>query len=417
MRRMGRLAGAGTLALVSAVSVGAQNVITLQGGTPIAAPVTAAPMAVRELPNGRVLIATAENGLLLRVDPRNSRVDTILKPGSVAVPPSMAAMGMPTEMLGASMGYVAVPSPANAIVFSNPMAPDTPLRVTATGDTAGQAAAPRVLDQTALVGVDAAGNSYVIGMGMSDPMAVMAGGSPFAATVPLLRLRPGTAAPDTVAMIANPALQATRQRQEVDGTSMRILLRPADGAPVDGLAVFEDGSVGIFSGADYRLRRIAPDGSERVFAPLPQLERPVTAAMRRASIDTTAYVAALTLKFMDGMMQQMLSQMGDIPEEAKAMMPRIAVVVDTVQPFAELLPPLTTVLTTVGDRAWVSVPADLLGRSAHYDVVRADGTLLARVRPPEGEQIIAVSAAAVYTTKQEGTAHQLRRYAVPAALR
>jgi len=208
-----------------------------------------------------------------------------------------------------------------------------------------------------------------------------------------------------------------RQRQERTDTEIRMVMRPADGTPSDAFAVLEDGRVVIISGADYSARVIAPDGSERRLAPLPTLRRPITDAMRRASIDSTAKMAEVMRGFMDQTMKRLMAQMGDIPPEALAMMPKLIVAIDTVTPFPELLPPLTGVQATSGDRLWISVPGDLLGNVAHIDVVRADGTLLGRVRPPEGEQIISVSATAVYTRTPPGPSTQLRRYDLPAALR
>jgi hypothetical protein len=417
MRRPLLTLGLAALALCHTAPATAQDVITLQGGTPVG-PQTASPvMALRELPDGRLLIATAERGLVLRVDPRTQRVDTILRAGGVEIPPQMAAMGLPTALAGVTLGYFSISSPASGAVLSNPMAPTAPLRFTAAGDTAGSAQNPRVPLRSALVAVDASGASYVIGVGVRDAAALAEGHSPLDPLVPLLRLRPGSDAPDTIAMVTNPGTQAMRQRQERTDTEIRMLMRPADGTPTNTFAVFEDGTVLILSGADYSLRRIAPDGTQQQLATLPTLGRPVTDAMRRASIDSTARVASIMLTFVEQQMKSMMAQMGDMPPEVLAQMPKIAVAIDSVAPFAEQLPPFTGVFATVGDRAWVAVPADLLGSTAHFDVVRADGTLLGRVRPPEGEQVISVSSTAVYTRQQSGTTQQIQRYALPAAVR
>jgi hypothetical protein len=115
--------------------------------------------------------------------------------------------------------------------------------------------------------------------------------------------------------------------------------------------------------------------------------------------------------------QMMASVMAEVPPEALAMMPQLAVRVDAPSTIASTLPAHSALRESASGLLWVTVPGDLNGRVLRYDVLDAAGTLRAHVTLPDGESLAGISAAWVYTMRMDAPAQaRLRRYPLPASL-
>jgi hypothetical protein len=367
---------------------------------------------MHELPDGRVLIVQTGSPSVLRLDLRGAKTDTVFTLQQIELPPQMQSM---SGMAAATMAGFFVPAPADRpaihevsqkrIVFIDPAGGAPRFVPVGTGNAAA-------LPASGPIGVDGQGRLFLMSTGMS-----MTPGSPspiMADTVAIMRARDGGTGTDTLLLTRNPAT-AIGPRVEQSVAAITMVATTPDGRTRDSFTVLRDGRIALISGDDYRVRFIAADKSITTSAPIPTTPVPVTPQMMTDAADSTKRTLDNALAQAK---QMMASVMAEVPPEALAMMPQLAVRVDAPQSMATTLPAHTALRESASGLLWVTVPGDLNGRVLRYDVLDAAGTLRAHVTLPDGESLAGISAAWVYTMRMDAPAQaRLRRYPLPTALK
>lgn len=184
--------------------------------------------------------------------------------------------------------------------------------------------------------------------------------------------------------------------------SPQLMRIPIPGyVPQDAWGVFPDGRVLVVRGRGYTPEIFAATGSaSRKAAPLPYPKLSVTAADRRAYMDSVN-------RAMDEGMRQMA---GGMP--AGAQMPKIELVEP--DPWQTEKPPLMGDLIQVDakSRAWVPVIDRNPGQ--RFDLIDGEGRVVEAIKFPPGVALLGFGATSVYTTtRDEDGLMYIRRHPLP----
>lgn len=205
--------------------------------------------SVRELGDGRILVADPLGQVLLRIDIGSGAVDTIGGVGSgpreYRQPDRVIALpGDSTLLVDLGNGRLTVVAPDGR--FGNTM----PI---VTSDPNGRVSTilPRFADGTGAL--------------FYEPM-VGVPGSPLRDSVPVFRLERASERRSTVAMleVRRPSPESARR-----GAAVATIVRPIPFSARDDWAVGPDGSVVVVRAEDYHVEWIRPNGSEIVGDPVP----------------------------------------------------------------------------------------------------------------------------------------------------
>lgn len=352
------------------------------------------------------------DGRLLVSDSKENEVRLIDFAGGVASPVSRKGAG-PLEyqygglLLGAADSSVLYDMMQRRFLLFSPTG--TPVRTVLFGTNTGDPMSFMSMMQP--VWVDASGRVYGQSMGMSMPgMNARGGGAPnvsFADTVALQRFDLRTGRTDTLARIRNLSTQVA-PKMEMGANGMRMTMSAPNFDPMDVWTVLPDGTVAVLRDGDYRVRFVSASGV-RVGPAVPHTSIPVTAAMRRAMVDSTRAQMGKSL----GAMNKARAEAG----ASGGAMPKIEFDVREPVRWATHMSPYMSVLATPDGSLWVGTPNPgmfLDERSTQYDVLDASGALVARVALAKGERLVTVGRGTVYTIRTDADDLQyLRRYALP----
>jgi hypothetical protein len=365
---------------------------------------------VHELPDGRILIAQANSDAVVRLDPRNGTIDTVLTVTMVKGPQGVT---LPDGMMLRMSGYFLI-APSDRPAFVE-LSQSQVVLIDPTG------AAPRklpyatagatTLPEFGPLAVDGRGHLYLASTGLVVPAGSM---SPVSSdSVSIVRVREGRSGVDTVRRVTNPAAHIL-PRTEQSAAAITMVATTPDGRARDSFTILRDGRLALIAGDDYRVRFVSSNGDETRSAPIPTTPRPLTAEMITAATDSARRVIDAALSQAKAMMSTMLAEM---PPEALAMMPQLGARVDAPASMATHLPAHSSVREAPSGLLWVAVPGDLNGRVMHHDVIDTTGTLRARVTIPEGESLLSIGTTVVYTARIHAPmASRLRMYPLPTSL-
>lgn len=366
---------------VLALAVLAPDVLAQSGGPrPVPLPVPNATLpadftrvtAVRELADGRVLVADAGERKLLVADFAARSATSIGREGQG--PEEYRSLGALYALANDSTLMADLVGGRWLLLHGDKIVQ------TVSGD------APALRNGARLpVGADTRGTVIA-----TRPMG-MGGAAPAPTAMPrmdsthLLRVARATGRADTVADLASrPARVATRGTAD-RVTAVEITTNPL--AAGDLAAQFADGTIAVARVSPYRVDWIAPDGKRTSGAPLPFTRVPVS------------------LREKEAVLRREAEQTGRNPRS-----------VESVADWPEILPPFLVgaLLPAPDGRLWIRRTAPAADPATRYDVVARTGALAARVSLPPNERIIGFGAASVYTlqTDDDGLQH-LRRHPLP----
>lgn len=211
----------------------------------------------------------------------------------------------------------------------------------------------------------------------------------------LVRLVPATGAQDTLASFSTPQLRPAR-------ASTGVVRVRAPGFPAqDAWGVFPDGRVLIVHGGTYTPEIVLPTGTRTRARPVPFTPQPVTAGDRAQHLREVGLA-------MEGMLRR------EAGGGRAAAIPRVEVVEPDAWPAQR--PPVRDVRIRVDSRqrAWVRVTDAASQQGERYDLLDADGRLVAAVRMPKGVVVVGMGKDVLYGTREdEDGLLYLRRYPLP----
>lgn len=346
--------------------------------------------AVRELPDGRVLVTDEADKRLVVGDWKTGGVRQIGRegsgPGEYQLPRSLFALAGDSTLLSDALAGRWLVLAGDSIVQTIPAS-----------------APPLVAGARVPLGADARGF-----VAATRPMGMPAANAP--PSLPprmdssyLIRVNRRGGSSDTITTLA-----ARPGRINVTGpverpTRIEIVVNPL--AVGDQAVVFPDGAIGIARVGPYRVDWFGADsvdrGQTRISTPrggsdgrvvrgaaLPFDRHPVTEREKRA------------------ILQRQATERGMEPRDPEA-----------VPDWPATLPPFLVggVLPAADGRMWIRRTAHAGDPRVHYDIVGRNGALVARLVLEEGVHVAGVSRTALYTVATDADGIQrLRRHALPA---
>lgn len=271
----------------------------------------------------------------------------------------------------------------------------------------GGADATALLSQMIPTSTDTAGHIYGQMTGMTMPSAAK-GAAPempkFADSVDVMTLDRRTGHTTKLARIRNVIAQS-QPKIDMVGSGVKLTMTAPDFRPSDAWAALPDGRVAILRDGVYRVHFITPGHPETLGPIVPYLPVPVTAAERKAVVDSLR-------KTMDVTMQSMRKSVGTAEG-----MPTIDIQILEPTKWATAKPAYTALLGAPDGRLWVSPSMPAGTKAMHFDVLDGTGALLAHVQLATGETLAGLGRNTVYTirTDEDGLQH-LRRYSLAGLL-
>lgn len=359
--------------------------------------------SVRELRDGRVLVADPRDKLVQRVDFRTGEALAIGREGS-----GPQEFGMPFRLLQAPGDTTLLYDPLNTrfLVIGPDAKPVNTFRIEVESGPAGPGGV-RLGGGLQVRASDARGRLY----GEGSSISMGPDNRPQSAdSVALLRYDRGTSRLDTLAFIRLP-----KSNTQVSGGqgNMRVMIGGANPlAPRDEWAVFPDGRVAIVRAADYHVDWVMPDGTKRSSAPIRYTPIRMTSAEIRYEEELRNAARANQMS--------VSVTMGPGGRQASAQMgpPPGAPPLEPLTDWPEVKPPFRSGLASVVARPngelWVRRTEDARARGTLYDVIDAQGRVVQQLRLADGVTLVGFGNGTIYTTvKDEDDLVYLRRHRAP----
>jgi hypothetical protein len=344
---------------------------------------------VRELPDGRLLVADALGQVLVRLDLRAATADTIGK------------VGQGPNEYGQPDGVFPLPGDSTLLVdLGNArltvIGPDGTFGRTMPISLGSPGAGPGSLSVVLPRAVDRQGHVYFQAMGAG------AGGVPDSA--PVVRWDRATDAMDTVAMVK---LQDMERSTSGGAGNRSVMIRPRPLSPQDGWSVAPDGRVAVVRASDYHVEWIHRDG-RRVQGPaVPYRPVPVRQTDKEQWVEALGNGLTVSMTIENGRPSMQMRRGGGGPARPE---------VDGYE-WPEHKPAFDAADVWVAPEGelWVerSTPA---GRPATFDVFGADGRLSQRITLPPDRRLVGFGRGVVYLVRVDELDLQwLERYRLTAA--
>jgi hypothetical protein len=350
---------------------------------------------VRELSDGRLIVADARDKVVQRIDLRTGQAVAIGREGS-----GPAEFGMPLRLFGAPADTTLLFDPLNTryLVIGPDAKPVNTFRTesetppTRTGPGGGRMMIGGGLMARA---ADARGRLYA----ESSPLTIGADGRPKSAdSAAVVRYDRGTRRLDTLTYVKLPAMNI-----QMSGSGNNIQSIRIGGAnpltPRDEWTVFPDGRVAIVRAGDYHVDWIMPNGAKRS-----------TPAVRYAPIRMTAaeirHEEGLRSAAQAGQMSIMMTQDNSGSRRTAQMGPPAgAPPPEPLTDWPEVKPPFRpgfqSVLARPNGELWVRRTEGASAKGTLYDVFNAAGSVAYQVRVQEGWTLVGFGNGTVYTTRKD----------------
>lgn len=359
-------------------------------------------IGIAELRDGRVLVSDSKENEIRLIDFASGSMTSVSGKGSGPLEFQLGAL-----LSGAADSSVFYDFMQRRFLLFSPTG--VPVRTALFGSNTGDPMAFVSMMQP--TSVDASGRVYGQGMGMSMlGMNGRAGGAPgvtFADTVAIQRFSLRTGRTDTIARIRNVSTQVA-PKIEMGANSMRMTMSAPNFDASDEWTVFPDGTVAILRDGDYRVQFVSASGV-RVGPPVPHTAIPVTAAMRRAMVDSTRAQMQRSL----GATQKARTEAGN----SGVPLPKVDYEVREPARWATHMAPYASLRATPDGKLWVGTPrpgAVPEERASHFDVLDRTGVLVAKIVLVAGERLVGLGRGVAYTIRTDADDLQyLRRHALP----
>jgi hypothetical protein len=357
--------------------------------------------AIRELRDGRVIVADPRDKVVSVVDFRSGSAASIGREGS-----GPQEFGFPLRLYGAPGDTTFLFDPLNQryLIIGPDAKPINTFRIETEAPrpapapgAPGRAGGPQVqfagLGFTARA-TDARGRMYGEGSGIAPGPD----GRPVPAdSVPLLRYDRGTKRLDTLAYIALP-----KSNTQVSGSggNMRVMIGGANPlAPRDEWAVFPDGRVAIARATGYRIEFIGADGARRSGPRIAYTPVRMNAAEIRHEEGLRNAARANQMSI------QMNNNNGQVTRSATMGPGANAPPLEPLTDWPDVKPPfrpgIASVLARPNGELWVRRTENAQARGTLYDVINAQGSVAYQVRIPDGVTLVGFGATTIYTTRKD----------------
>ena len=338
---------------------------------------------LRELPDGRVIVADGIDEVVMIADLKTGKGDTLGRvgqgPGEYKSPDALYALpGGGTLLVDLGNGRLNYLGPDNRYRESSPIAQGSPPRMSII--------IPRA--------VDGQGRVY-----FQPAMGGARGGIPDSASV--VRWNRASSAFDTVGRVKLPEMHTS---QSGDANNQRMSQRPRPYPVQDSWNVGPNGQVAIVRGRDYRVDWVGADGRVVRGRPVTVTPVPIRDADKREWVAEQANGIRVNMQNRNGEMTMSFGRGGnadDAEDDAIAA---------TEWPAAK--PPFSAVFVSPTGEAWVerSVPA---GSPRVMDVFDAAGVLKSRVTLPAGRRLVGFGNGVIYLRhSDESDLQHLERYRI-----
>lgn len=369
---------------------------------------------VRELRDGRVIVADPRDKIVSVVDFRTGSASSIGREGSgpqefglpmrlYAAPGDTTLLFDPLNSRYLIIGPDAKPINTFRLEDETPRRPQTPPPGQGQGrpqggpmfSVGGPGFSPRASD--------ARGRLY----GEGSPISPGPNGPVIADSVPLIRLDRSTRRMDTLTYIVLP-----KSNSQVSGSqnNMRVMIGGANPlAPRDEWAVFPDGRVAVARAGTYHIEFIAPDGAKRSGPRIAYTPVRMNAAEIRYEEGLRNAARATQMSIMVTNNNGQRSTTAQMGPGANA--PPLEPLTD----WPEVKPPFRAGQASVWARPngelWVRRTENAQARGTLYDVINAQGTVAFQVRLEDGVTLAGFGNNTIYTTrKDEDDLVYLRRH-------
>jgi len=374
--------------------------------------------ALRELRDGRVIVADPRDKVISLVDLRSGSATPIGREGG-----GPQEFGMPMRVLGAPGDTTFVYDPLNSRYLiigadgkpintfrteNDPAAGPPPARdgaapgrqVPGPGGAPGAAGAPRGAGGPVLFSgggliartSDALGRLY----GESIGFSIGPNGQPQQPdSAAIVRFDRATRRVDTLAYIALP-----KQNTQISGSGGNVSFRIGGANPLlprDEWTVFPDGLLAIVRASDYHVDWVAPNGRKSSSAPIRYTPVRMNAAEIRHEEELRNRARANQMSIAvtnDGGGTRRSAQMGPPPG---------APPLEPLTDWPEVKPPFrsgpASVLARPNGELWVRRTEPGSAKGTLYDVINQTGVVTHQVRVPEGTTLVGFGNGTAYTTK------------------
>lgn len=358
--------------------------------------------SIRELRDGRVIVADPRDKVVSLVDFRTGSATTIGREGS-----GPQEFGMPMRLFVAPGDTTLLFDPLNSrfLLIGPDGKPINTYRIEAEAPARPAQGAPgRPQGGGPLVQIggislngrtsDARGRIYGEGSSLSQGPD----GRPVSAdSVPLIRFDRASRAMDTIAYIRVPK---SNTQVSGSGDNMRVMVGGANPlSPRDEWTVFPDGRVAIVRAADYHVDFIMPDGSKRSGQRIAYTPVRMNAAEIRHEEGLRNAARANSMSMM------MTNNNGQMTRSAQMGPPPGAPPLQPLTDWPEVKPPFrsgpTTVLARPNGELWVRRTENAQARGTLYDVIDAQGAVAFQVRIQDGWTLVGFGANTIYTTRKD----------------
>jgi hypothetical protein len=356
-----------------------------RGGREIDDPFTLV-SAARERRAGQLIVADGSEGEVALLDFTRGTRQSIGRKGA-----GPGEYQIPTALLGSGDTiWVMDGTQQRLVVFLPDLKPGPTYPVVAFDQQSMTAlSAPMLTDRR--------GRLYASTMKLSQGSAGMI----FPDSVQIVRFDPRVvgAPRTTLAMVRSPSPKSPQIRQ--DGSTIHMKIEYPGLIASDAWAVFADGRIAIVRGGNYSVQFLGADGTLSAPKLIPHQRIPVTPADRTAEMDAVRRQIAEQNRMMQRMMPNGAKMEIEVtpPAEWPSHFPAISALGALAAPDGNL---------------WVrrAIP-DRDGRQ-QWEVISPTGTLLARWRLADREELVAIGLGAVYTTRRdEDDLRYVRRVELP----
>jgi hypothetical protein len=361
-----------------------------------------APGTIRELRDGRVIVADARDKIVQLIDFRSGGATAIGREGS-----GPGEFGMPMRLYTAPNDTTFIFDPLNTrfLVLAPDGKPVTTFRMEE--ETTTGAGGMRLTGMTMSRTSDGGGRLYFEG----SSFRMNAEGRPESAdSAALLRYDRVTKRTDTLTWV-----KLAKRNVQVSGRQGNVSMMVGGSNPLtprDEWAVFPDGRVAVVRADGYRVDWILANGSRQSSAPIRYTPIRITDADKREE-------EAMRLRARSNqMMISMNTGPGGTQRSASMGAPAHAPPPAPLTDWPDVKPPFRPGMASVWARPngelWVRRTEPAGAKGALFDVINAQGAVTHQVRLNEGWTLVGFGNGTIYTTKlDEDDLVYLQRHAVP----
>ena len=336
-----------------------------------------APGSLRELRDGRLIIADARDQRIHLVDLERGTAQSLSKEGNG--PREFIA---PLRAYGISMDSTLIFDSGNARYL---VLDPTGRAITTWRPSVARAERGSMNFLTPARGSDSQGRLYV----EAPPPPAGDGTFSTADTAPIIRIDRRTNRSDTLAWVRVLGLKSTVRDGQVTAVS-------GGGNPLtprDEWAVFPDGRIAIARHAPYRIDFVSPDGQLRRGAPIAFTPQPITQADKDEEEERRRRILRdqqnTTVRLPGG---------GTLTPNRAIAQPPLANFPATKPPFRA---GFTSVIARPSGELWVRRLEPAGARRTLYDVIDASGAVIRQIQIEEGTVLVGFGAKAIYTVRAD----------------